>query len=80
MKIKRAGLHMDKAAGAVAVTTAGGCGFVNGCTVNEMLFAVICILASCLVWQIAVVVWQCRLRRKRTEELLRRRCDDGKPR
>ena len=71
---------MDKVVFASAVTTAGGCTYVNGCTVNEMLMVVICILGLCLTWQVSVVIHQCRQRRKRIHALMRvRRCEDGKP-
>jgi uncharacterized membrane protein YdbT with pleckstrin-like domain len=64
---------------AIAVCIIGGCGAINGYTTNEMLFVIVMILAMCLVWQISIVLWQCRVRRKRTEAILKaRRYADGK--
>lgn len=72
--------YMEKVLLTGAVVTTGGCGVVNGYTINEMLFAIVVILALCLVWQVSVVLWQCRIRRKHVQALLRvRRCTDGKP-
>jgi len=71
---------MEKVLVVGAVATTSGCSLINGYTVNEMLFAVVTILALCLVWQVSVVLWQCGIRRKRIQALLRvRRCADGKP-
>lgn len=71
---------MDRESTSLFVTASGGCGFVNGFTINEMLFAIVCILSACLIWQVVVVLWQCRIRRKRVNAMLQvRRRDDAKP-
>jgi len=68
----------EKVAIATVVTTVGGCSCVNERTTNEMLAVVVLLLLICVIWQIAIVLWGCRQRRKRIELLLqRRRVDDS---
>lgn len=70
---------ISKVGGGAAVITAGGCGFASKYTVNEMLLVIICILLTCLIVQIIISVRNCRERKKRTEDILKRRCEHGKP-
>jgi len=68
----------EKVAVVTVVTTVGGCSYVNERTTNEMLAAVVLLLLICVIWQIGIVLWGCRQRRKRIERILqRRRVDDS---
>ena len=64
---------MDKVLLTGAVATTGGCGIVQGRSIQEMLLYVIVLLIACLVWQIGYAAWNCRIKRKQIDRIAARR-------